>query len=328
MFTCSLPEINAAGAERSFFIDSAMHIAGEGLKWHPTSVSLRKVHQRASEVLKDRAGLQINNLDSDLTLSSSISKEIGSMKTRDGFLDLQEQAHIRQSVLVVICSHPKELKDLERCAGPVPDDFCATYIDSQILPVGCDPKESFKVLCEGTVVSFSWWSGILQTKPVNSIFSMVLKSPVGPQDWQDPMQMRIDPYSARSVSAERVAHFSDVEQGGVKFVKRDFSCSYDCHKSFSDVPQHALPIPALGMHVAVNFVDLGELAETLIAQQQKASDLQPGEVGHSSVDMLRWVGVEKSSFCCAKTLVIIQMLRRGADAGHVVQVPSPCQCSF
>ena len=92
--------------------------------------------------------------------------------------------------------------------------------------------------------------------------------------------------------------------------------------SFSEVPQHALPISPHSRHVAVNFVDLGVLEETLIAHEHQAAP-DSACMCQAPDAVLTWVGMERSAFVCAKTLVILHMVRRGSTAANVVQVHSP-----
>lgn len=84
-------------------------------------------------------------------------------------------------------------------------------------------------------------------------------------------------------------------------------------QSFNNAAEHPLPIPAEGVHVAVGFVDLGVLAETLAAHQKQQSE-------HGQGSCLKWVGIEKSAFCCAKMLVVSHMLQQRMDAHTIAQV--------
>lgn len=83
-------------------------------------------------------------------------------------------------------------------------------------------------------------------------------------------------------------------------------------------------------HVDVGFVDLGVLAETVAAQQKLltaelkegasyTSD-QAGSLWEQAGVRLRWVGVEASPSCCAKVLVIVEMIKQGAACENIVQV--------
>lgn len=88
-------------------------------------------------------------------------------------------------------------------------------------------------------------------------------------------------------------------------------------------------IPVGGVRVAIGFVDLGVLAETL-AKHQKAQQEEGENQGASGqvIDgapaaCMQWVGVEETAFHCAKALVIVQMCLQGASADNIVQM---CMC--
>lgn len=240
-----------------------------------------------------------------------------------GEVDLQLQACRYRCSLSQMCMKPQILRKSEKTAGLLPEDFCSAYVDSQQLPVGCDPIVSFKVLYEGFSMAFACWTFILDTIPELGLNGASTPGH-SPEDYLDPMHLRGDNHCERNLTAGRLTHLKDVPQGSVRFAKRTgVRGSTNSLMSFSDTCQHALPIPAHSMHVGVNFVDLGVLAETLIAHQQlneeETSNTHPID-SSSRPDILQWVGIESSSFCCAKTLVIMQMFRRGAAAGNVVQV--------
>lgn len=84
------------------------------------------------------------------------------------------------------------------------------------------------------------------------------------------------------------------------------------------------------MHVDVGFVDLGVLAETVLALHKRLSvemnsgssdeSGEPESVWAQAGFQLRWVGIDASAFCCAKVLVIVEMMMQGAAAESVVQV--------
>lgn len=103
--------------------------------------------------------------------------------------------------------------------------------------------------------------------------------------------------------------------GSVRFLERKAFHS-NLLTRFSDVAQHPLPIPEGGTHVAVGFLDLGVLAETLFVHQSE----KRGDAQEAQQPPLRWVGVEQSSHCCARALVILNMIQRGVDPAHIVQV--------
>jgi hypothetical protein len=88
--------------------------------------------------------------------------------------------------------------------------------------------------------------------------------------------------------------------------------------SFTNVPAH-LPGLQLGTtHVAVGFLDLGNLAAACVELRQQW--LAQRAAGDSSILALRWVGYDSSPYCVAKTMVVAHMIRTGADVDTVLQV--------
>lgn len=89
--------------------------------------------------------------------------------------------------------------------------------------------------------------------------------------------------------------------------------------------QQAFPIMhgatgARRTHVAVGFVDFGELAETLHAWREGNQGVL--EASSKGEDQLKWVAVDINGhgYSCAKATVILQMLRDNADPKSIVQV--------
>lgn len=62
-------------------------------------------------------------------------------------------------------------------------------------------------------------------------------------------------------------------------------------------------------HVAIGFVDLGDLAA--------ACQVMPSS---SSNEPLRWVGFEMSPYAVAKAMVVLAMMRQAADTDAILQV--------
>lgn len=325
-----------------------MYLAAEGLKRHPMCVMMKGIHKQASELFRDPGRAQFNNpfapgraqfynpfahlsdsCDSDFSRSAAIVKGLGVYQASQNFLDPHFKAIMNDSYLALTTAKPADVRDVEAYSGPRPEEFCSKYFDSQMLPVSCDTFVSFKMLHQCSSWTFCWWFKLASNSPAVQPRE---DSDVARQhhlDSLDPMPTSADNHGMRNFRDPRHTNFSDIPLGSVRFVKRS-SCGAGTSSlmSFSDVPQHAMQIPVHGMHVAVNFTDLGVLAETVITQQQKNEELdsQPS-LDTNCVRMLQWVGVEQCSFSCAKTLVILQMLRRGANVGNIVQVAFPLHAS-
>jgi hypothetical protein len=65
-------------------------------------------------------------------------------------------------------------------------------------------------------------------------------------------------------------------------------------------------------HVAVGFLDLGNLAAACVELQHEAF----ADGGRP----LKWVGYDMSAYCVAKSLVVLEMVRAGAKTDAVLQV--------
>lgn len=312
------------------FFDSAIKLAAVGLEWHPESAALQKVHKNASDKLGDVARLQIlSNLSvtapSETTRYAEISKDIVSFPA---VLGLQVNFKSAADYLRKVVSSPESLRQSETRGGAFPDEYCRTFLDSQVLPAGCNPVVSFKLLYGGSYWACTKWLSLIRKIPyIYRANAMETSMQTSGGDPHDPIHASDAPYMEHHMAAQRRRHLSDVPQGSVKFTKRAEGRDVPNRLSFSDVPQHALPIPEQGMHVAVNFVDLGVLAETLIEHQRNEDYVSDRNTDSKGACMLKWVGVEQSSFACAKVLVIVQMMQRGSDAGNIVQVRSS-QISF
>lgn len=91
--------------------------------------------------------------------------------------------------------------------------------------------------------------------------------------------------------------------------------------AFSNVAQHALPIESGGVHVAVGFLDLGELAETVRAWRASRAAAQCA---------LAWHGFDASAHACANSAVIARMLEAPEATDDILQVRAsarPCSAN-
>lgn len=90
--------------------------------------------------------------------------------------------------------------------------------------------------------------------------------------------------------------------------------------SFANVVNFALPVAAPAdaaapaVHVAAGFIDLGFLAQTLVAWHREKAP---------AACALRWVGYDASMFVCAKAQVLLHMLTHGAAEDAVLQACTP-----
>ena len=75
-------------------------------------------------------------------------------------------------------------------------------------------------------------------------------------------------------------------------------------------------------HVAVGFVDAGGLTAACFTLMSRDPRVATAAAGGGAVGLapLTWVGYEMSVPSVAKTLVVLQMLQRGAPVDHVLQV--------
>lgn len=139
------------------------------------------------------------------------------------------------------------------------------------------------------------------------------------------------------------------------FLRHPYHFIREMLQSFCNVQQHPLPTcdgdlmelsenvekmrvtpgtpsrEGMHVHVAVGFVDLGELAATLgklkdehyaRGEENKTSYACEGKSNDMCLALVpvRWVGYEASAHACARTLVIVQMLEDKAPVDSIVQV--------
>lgn len=276
-----------------------------------------------------------------------------------GVVDTEPLAALRQKLEQTSIDQPQKLRALEKYCGPIPENFDTAFLDHMPLPPGVDLEIARKTLFTGSSHAFGGWLSLSRNaRNALSFVEEEMTAVDDGLDPKDPMQfasrqakmMRLgmgsDPEHVRWYKRAPIGSVRFPELSASGHEKRspsssnvvvsgpaDFMCvppgdgktpTFDNNRIFhmtffSSVPQHALPIQRGDKHVAVGFVDLGVLAETLAAQHAQQ---QRGEGKSKCSDKLplRWVGVEKSSFCCAKALVIVRMIQDGAAADCVVQV--------
>lgn len=90
-----------------------------------------------------------------------------------------------------------------------------------------------------------------------------------------------------------------------------YHASYAKLAHFCNRPNVPLPLRRGEAHVAVGFVDFGDLAESVAAW---------GDDGAAGAGPLRWHGVEASAYACAAAAVVHAMLQQGAPEDDIVQV--------
>lgn len=204
-------------------------------------------------------------------------------------------------------------------------DFDTAFLKTQKMPPGCNVPKAAGLLFDGASHAFALW--VAATKRMEQEDeknpSEKLRQPglAGELQDNDPLSRSNSKLIPRRLGGwdmgrDRIEWWADDSNiGDVHFAKRT-GFNDEFRSSFSNTVQHALRIAAGGVHVAVGFLDLGVLAETLAAQQH-------AQRAQLEMACMRWVGVEQSAFCCARTLVIVQMLQGGADAALIVQVRYP-----
>ena len=216
--------------------------------------------------------------------------------------------------------HRERYRRLEREYGPKPSDFATRFVCSQ-LPAGCDAAACHKKLQSGYVDAMSIW--------VTELGAVIAQDTVGIEGWADAHDPVAGGATPRQIFArvrnktERLPWWGNAPIGAVDFgLHKVYHSLAEVLTCFSNVEQHAYPIPPGGQHCAVGFGDLGELAETLLAWQE-----QPSHEGCT----LKWDGFDSSAHACARVPVLVQMMKDRARVECVAQVRGSnalCFCTF
>lgn len=259
------------------------------------------------------------------------------------------------------------LRQWQGYAGPTPRPFDKTYMQSGLLPPSCEADKCAEHLIGGACPAMAHWfcygkaamptaprEAAGCTRPVNgdpanialaadcasdlsqlSDKDLAEKDTLGGGDNTDIGSGRIA-FRLRSAVKERLFWWRNAPIGDVShFIRSTYHSTRVQLQSFCNVQQHALPIRPHGssqhVHVAVGFVDLGELAETLGQWQSESggeAGLEGSESGAAAMRLdcgsrrtsVKWVGYEASAHACALAMVIAQMLKDEVPVDSVVQV--------
>ena len=120
---------------------------------------------------------------------------------------------------------PQKLRSIERLVGPMPDDFCKSFLGGQVLPAGCTGAAVSKILCEGSSRAFETWQTLFHASPsarcVSGPAAGSEHSNPGDLGPPDPMQFAGEGVRRPGeTSPERLRWFKDAPIGAVNFVKR------------------------------------------------------------------------------------------------------------
>lgn len=314
------------------FWQEAADCASSGLEQDPANADLRRLHQKACMELKRSSGDAVGAPPSMEEVKRTVRNS-----TKSGDIP----PAVMREALIHSRQNDSTLPNLEKAGGVMPDNFGHSFLDSQPLPPGCNKQVAGKLLEAGSSDAVEHWMALSQErlkdhmsdpeyiKMQAELLATNLKgSGLTPDDMgtirsDDPLGSVADhsfcKLRVRDCTKARDLWFTHAPIGTLNIADRP-GVSTGLHPPFADVVQHALPIAAGGVHVAVGFVDLGVLAETLAVQQEEEERADGEKGGGDKVAKLQWVGVEQSAFCCAKTLVVVQMLKWGVDPDHIVQV--------
>lgn len=230
---------------------------------------------------------------------------------------VHESAESRRALKEFGKTNPNMLRYVRMWLGPEPVQLDEAFVQDEAIPEGCVEGSCMQHLALTAASTFRNWMGAAEAiilvlarggseALANVSSELPLEDPLGGEDNPDVDSLKL---MQRLRRTDRVRWWESARIGAVDFSARlPFHAGEKEHiANYGNTPQYALPMHAGGVHVAVGFVDLGELAETLLARD-------------SDLGGLRWVGYEASAHAVAKTRVVLCMLRQGAPEDSVVQV--------
>ena len=286
-------------------------------KWH---IEGREFCEHALRTLPQDDGLNavLSELDKQRAQRSRSrqgclsEKEAHALEVQD-FVGHEELARMRAQIETMSLMQPSKLRELERVAGPMPPKFDAAFLSRRGLPPACDGPSCRNVIAQAAGDAFGSW----MTTAVGSKSDEVL-DPVGGVTNSGIHEGKL---LVRLRDLDRVSWWSRAQVGDVDFSHRQpYHSGVEQLATFCNVVQRALPVAPGGVHVAVGFVDLGELAETISAWLLG---------GTSAGDCnLKWVGIDASAHACARTAVLVRMLQQGSSCDSVMQVRSISRVSW
>lgn len=301
----------------------------QGLRLSPDDPQLLALHQELTEMLeKVSASAALYNAGKSIAQQAIEAEMQGRLDQSTGIAMMETTRRMMESRAAMTAAAAKVV-------GPMPGPFDELYRDAGLLPAGCDARKCLEHLAGGAKDAYWSWTTLAQPLLVAGSAthpgpSRGGRRPAGiPR--MDPLGGQDNPVVSPGTLSVRLAGEADGRRfwwrhapiGSIAF-RLLASCSYhdgnEKVQSFCNVQQHGLPLhtglTGRHVHVAVGFVDLGEVAETVIEDGRRGGQRE-----------LQWHGFEASGHACALTLVITQMLRADAPVDSVVQVTRlSCGC--
>lgn len=240
---------------------------------------------------------------------------------RDVAAYIHDAAESRRALRTFGKTNPNMLRYVRLWLGTEPAQLDEVFLRDEALPEGCREGACMQHLALTAASTFWNWMNAAEAiilvlargggDALAAAAEVPLEDPLGGEDNPGVGSMEL---AQRLRRTDRVAWWRAARVGDVDFSARlPFHDDKEIVANFGNTAQRALPMRAGGVHVAVGFVDLGVLAETLVARG--------GELGG-----LQWIGYDASAHAVAKTRVVLCMLRRGSADDSIVQVCCRAAC--
>jgi tetratricopeptide (TPR) repeat protein len=199
-------------------------------------------------------------------------------------------------------TNPDKVKVEEQQAGPRVPPFHEHFLASRGVPPSCDVQICHKVLSKAFGTSVMLRMLHCGTQAGGSQMHDPCLDEVSSVD----KILHLPRYRSRS----HRAWLGAAHRGDISFRET----AYPYHAGLAQLAPFCnrpnLPLPMVGgVHVAVGFVDLGDLAESLCSFG-----------GEGSWRPLHWIGIDSSAYACACSSVVRAMLQQECPVDHIVQV--------
>jgi hypothetical protein len=191
--------------------------------------------------------------------------------------------------------------------GPPVPPFHEHYFAQYGVPPACDAEKCVSNLSNAYNLACMWrMMPHLMKRSQNPAFATIVL------DSEDAAT-----FLTLSRGGAHVADMISAKDGDVKF-SMEAAKYHEAHAkllAFCNRPNFPLPFRQNTTHVAVGFVDFGDLAETVGLRPKEGSSNPNGSEG-----IPHWVGIDSSAYVCAFAAVELEMLKQDCPDDHVLQV--------
>jgi tetratricopeptide (TPR) repeat protein len=193
--------------------------------------------------------------------------------------------------------------------GPPVPLFNEHYLAKYGVPPACDAQKCASKLSNAYQVACVWrMVPHLMKKSQNPAYAKTLLD-----------SENAATFLTLSRGGAHVEEMISAKDGDVKFSLRAAKY-HEAHAkllAFCNPPNFPLPFRQNTTHVAVGFVDFGDLAETVRLWQEEGRSNPKGSEGS-----LHWVGIDSSAYVCDFAAVELEMLKQDCPEDHVLRFKS------